>query len=1214
MHDAEGPADVEESSIAPALKAAFGRRAKPAAPSHPSVLLREIPGEQSPLVRVPAAGAPGLPAVGPRYQLLGEIARGGIGVVLKGRDASLGRDVAVKVLREEHAGDADVVFRFIEEAQIGGQLQHPGIVPVYDLGTNAENRPFFAMKLVKGRTLSATLADRKASAAERRRLLSVFEAVCRTVAFAHAHGVIHRDLKPSNVMIGAFGEVQVVDWGLAKVLGQDGADTALARRPKVEPRSVITTVRSGSAGSNSLVGSVMGTPAYMSPEQARGETETLDERSDVFALGAILCEILTGRPPYVGTDSEVARQCSRGEVGDAVRRLAECGAHASLVDLCRSSLAPQKSERPKDAGAVADGVAAYLAAVEKRVEQSRVEAAKARVRSDGDRRARRLVAWIAACVLVAVVAGGGAVAWLRQSSAARAATSRREADQALAEATLLRGRASAAGDARGLADARAAGRRAAELAASLEKADPLRIATERLLKDVDADESKVRAVADRKASDATTSARLESLRLDDAAQHDAPRLAKRIAETFVEYGIDVDSLGPEEAARRIKESAIRTDLVDALDAWAGWTEKSRGRARSAIETAKAADPDPWRDALRSARGVEEVNACVDSFDAEKQTASAAVLLALRVDDAGDRAGTPAEKILWKTFLFHPDDYWVNVTRARLLLDRRDPDRRIAMCHLVAAAAVASDSADALALVSSLETQARDPVAAAATAREALAITQTSASAQAALGDALDESGDAAGALKAHREAARLAPENVDHLRRLAESLARTKEWASAERTAADAVAKAKDSAAAHRALATALLGKGESDRAIDEAKQAVALDEHDARALLVLGRAYEAKGADVDAEAKWTDAVAVDPDFADAYRALAAFYERKGDVAGAEKQLWQLTRIRPDELVSHVALASASRRSGSAARAAEEVEEALRIDDRCPAAYAERARCRYALGAFEDAVADAKRAADLASSDVATRRLLVRALVAAGHDEEAIAAQREVVRLAAGDAWENVRLARMLESAGRFGDAAIAAREAQAGRDAGAAAEGARVADRCDALGRVDAQLGEVSTGKRAPRDAAEALLFARLCVRRGRCARAAELFATALVGRPATDAEEQWDRLYDAACASAGAGTFRGKDELEPPVRESRRKEALERLRAILAEWTKRADDPDVGPPPRLAERLEWWKRDPLLACVRGPRELACIPERDDWRQFWKDVDLKIDQAGERP
>src|SRR5262245_16445392 len=159
-----------------------------------------------------------LPRV-PGYEVEAVLGYGGMGVVYGATDSTLGREVAVKVLLDRFAPDSGSVRRFAEEARITAQLQHPGIPPVHDLGTLPDGRPFLAMKLIKGQTLDALLASRPEPSVERGRFVAVFEQLCQAVAFAHAHGVIHRDLKPANVMVGRFGEVQVMDWGLAKVLG-----------------------------------------------------------------------------------------------------------------------------------------------------------------------------------------------------------------------------------------------------------------------------------------------------------------------------------------------------------------------------------------------------------------------------------------------------------------------------------------------------------------------------------------------------------------------------------------------------------------------------------------------------------------------------------------------------------------------------------------------------------------------------------------------------------------------------------------------------------------------------------------------------------------------------------------------------------------------------------------------------------------------------------
>jgi tRNA A-37 threonylcarbamoyl transferase component Bud32 len=224
---------------------------------------------------------PLLEAGASRYELLEEIGHGGTGVVFRGLDRVLERELAVKVLRSDYGSRSQGYRRFIEEARVGSRLQHPAIVPVHELGWFEEQRPYFTMKLVQGQTLAALLRARRDVNQDRPRMLGIVEQVCQALAYAHSQGVVHRDLKPSNVMVGAFGEVQVMDWGFAKRLAtangraQDDVDAAAS-----SPRAADDT--------NTLSGIMMGTPAYMPPEQACGEPELIDARADVFALGHAL--------------------------------------------------------------------------------------------------------------------------------------------------------------------------------------------------------------------------------------------------------------------------------------------------------------------------------------------------------------------------------------------------------------------------------------------------------------------------------------------------------------------------------------------------------------------------------------------------------------------------------------------------------------------------------------------------------------------------------------------------------------------------------------------------------------------------------------------------------------------------------------------------------------------------------------------------------------
>jgi serine/threonine protein kinase len=301
----------------------------------------------------PGGDVPQVPPDTPRYRFEAFLARGGMGEVWRGCDTMLAREVALKVLREQVFGDSGARARFEEEARYVSQLEHPSIVPVYDLGELPDGRPFFVMKLVHGQTLAELLAARATPAEDLSRWVEVFEQVCAAVAFAHARDVIHRDLKPSNVMLGGFGEVLVMDWGIAK---------ALAARPQPAPeppRPVLPSPAVGGAattpgGPETLLGQAKGTPAFMAPEQARGEASRVGKASDVFGLGGILCVMLTGQPPFTQ-----ARQALAGDVTGAFARLDGCGADAELVRLAKACLAPTPEARPADAAGVAGRVKRY---------------------------------------------------------------------------------------------------------------------------------------------------------------------------------------------------------------------------------------------------------------------------------------------------------------------------------------------------------------------------------------------------------------------------------------------------------------------------------------------------------------------------------------------------------------------------------------------------------------------------------------------------------------------------------------------------------------------------------------------------------------------------------------------------------------------------------------------------------------------------------------
>ncbi|MBT8484189.1 MAG: protein kinase [Phycisphaerae bacterium] len=627
---------------------------------HPPRLLRDEP--DLPDARVHAAPLGARPKRDARYQVLGEIARGGVGVVHKSRDIDLGRDVAMKVLQDTHADDPAMVQRFVEEAQIAGQLQHPGILPVYELGLEDDRTPFFTMKLVKGRTLSALLAERPDPAADRPRMLRTFEGVCQTVAYAHSRGVIHRDLKPSNVMVGAFGEVQVVDWGLAKVLDASGTPGERSRSNPFDTN--IATVRTGDDHSGSLVGSVMGTPAYMAPEQARGEIDRVDERADVFALGGMLCEILTGHAPYAGADDPVA-SAAETRLTPALERLAACGADEELITLTRACLDPRPDERPRHAKAVADRMATHLTSIDERARRMEVAAAEARAKATEERRARRLTVALSCVVIVALLAG--IAAWLAAETRRReridTATNRVEAQ--LNEASQRLGEAQVAplGATDAWVAARSAGAHLQQLLEPAEVSGGARTRAAAFLAELDQadrDRQLIETIEDVVIRGATHQDRVSWVAME-----------QQLRATFRDYGIDLDTLPRDVVATRIRESPLTRQLADGLELWiatcfalggAGDAPRPPEELFQWVSVLFEADPEPVRTRVREllyseAPTREQVETLVASIDLATLHPRTLSWLASIYFRTGHPA--PLFELYGQAVLLHPGDFMLN---------------------------------------------------------------------------------------------------------------------------------------------------------------------------------------------------------------------------------------------------------------------------------------------------------------------------------------------------------------------------------------------------------------------------------------------------------------------------------------------------------------------------------------------------------------------------
>ena len=357
------------------------------------------------------------PVIVANYDLLDEVGRGGMGVVYRARDLAMDREVAVKILLDKYAPDSGTARRFVDEARITGQLQHPGIPAVYQVGSLPDGRPFLAMKLIKGDTL-----DERLKAGHAVDPLAVFEAVAQAVGYAHAHGVIHRDLKPANIMVGAFGEVQVMDWGLAKVLTSGGVHPRRSDDPEATTDPTEIKSLRESDGSFTQAGSILGTPAFMPPEQAAGEIEKVNMRSDVFGLGALLCVLLTGKPPFTGKDVESVRlKAVRGKTEEAFARLDRCKADPDVVALCKRCLAFEQNDRPATADEVATAVGGLRRAADERAKRAEQDKLTAEVRATEQVKRRRAVQWAAGAVVAVLLLGvaGTTIGLIREARARR---------------------------------------------------------------------------------------------------------------------------------------------------------------------------------------------------------------------------------------------------------------------------------------------------------------------------------------------------------------------------------------------------------------------------------------------------------------------------------------------------------------------------------------------------------------------------------------------------------------------------------------------------------------------------------------------------------------------------------------------------------------------------------------------------------------------------
>jgi serine/threonine-protein kinase len=1108
------------------------------------------------------------PATAHGWELLEEIGRGGIGVVHRWRDHALRRDLAVKLLREKYRDNADLRRRFVEEAQIGAQLQHPGVAPVHELGELPDGRPYFTMKLIRGRTLAELLGQRKSPADDLPRFVAIFEQVCQTLAYAHAHGVIHRDLKPANVMVGEFGEVQVMDWGLAKVLAnREGPppQDAVTDKAAGEKRVVVETLRDDATE----VGRVMGTYAYMPPEQARGEVARLDERCDMFGLGAILCEILTGSPPYTGDHLVVHGKAEAGDLEDAFGRLDGCGADPELVRIARGCLAAKPEGRPQEAGAVVTAVTAYLAGVQERLRATELERAAAQAReaeakakAKAERRARRVTVGLAASVLLTAALLGGGGGWLlwRRAETTTAA----ETDLNVATAAVKRGDDKTAGQALERIEWRLGGggfdslrQQVADLRHELDFAAELEEAPMKTLE-----------------TPARSPARNDNFDWEaaDAAY----------ARAFSDRGLDVTGPGASAALERIGRSPIRDRITAALDTWS-YTRRWAGLGgwKPLLEAAARVDEsgDVTRRQLREAilrDDTESLVALAGDPGVADWPAADAVMLSAALGTANEWG--MAERALRAAVARNAGDFWLNMWLEHSLASPQDEG----IGFLRAAVAARPRAVAARVVLGNALLDQGKAAEAEKEFREALRLKPNDALVHIHLGYALSHLGKAGDAEQECREALRLEPNDAAVHNNFGGLLDEQGKAGEAEREYHEALRLNPKYAPPHFNLAGLLVNQGKAGDAEKEIREALRLRPDFAWSHLNLGTLLANQGKTGDAEKEYREALRLDPAYPEAHFNLGVLLVKQGKAADAEKEYRKALRLKPDYAGAHNNLGLLLKDQGKAAEAEKEYREAIRLKP-------DFAEAHYNLG---------------------------NSLLGQNRPAEAEKEYREVLRIMPDDPEAHCNLGAALRDQGRFRDGL---KEYNRGHEIGSRdprwprASTAGWVSNCRRLVELDGLLPAILFGEAEPTNAAASIGFARVCFYTGRYAAAARFYAAASAADPAPFADVSTGVRYNAGCVAALAGCDQGEDAPASDADRARlRAQALDWLRADLGVCAKAAGSGDPNLSAEVRQKLQDWRQNPEFAGVRDKLALENLPqaEREQWRPFWNDVDALLQKV----
>lgn len=1105
----------------------------------------------------------------PGFHIVDEIGRGGMGVVYRARDTSIHRDVAIKVLQEEHDAESRSSTRFIEEAQITGQLQHPGVPAVHQVGKLADGRPYLAMKLIKGQTLDALLKNRNAST----NWLSIFEAICQAVGYAHAHRVIHRDLKPSNIMVGNFGEVQVMDWGLAKVL----SNTPTKPDPDQEPDFYSTEIRSP-RDSDTRFGSVLGTAAYMSPEQASGESDRVDQRSDVFSLGAILCVILTGKPPYVAKDMKaLLRSAVRCQTVEAFTRLDACGAEPQVIALAKHCLTDEPSQRPMDANVLALEMSRLRASAEVRAREAELQRAKAEVKTAEQRKRRRIQLALVASVFALLVAVGGGLWWLdrqernRESERSIEAANQRQRDaEREVEAANQRQRETerkAEVDYQLRAIALSLNQAEAGLKkenSSLDEIDSALTQAQHHLTICAHEDALVRFEGLKE--DLQMLRRLREidermwLLSNDRKNADEKYGVEHYPKAFQDYGFDLMGQPVANLAAQVGRSPIVNHLKTAIDSW--WRVTGDGKL---LEVINVLDPDPDRSVLRSAyarNDVVQIRAIVAKLEGRNLPPAFAQLV-------GSQLSTPqadAVRILKAAQAAHPTHFGLAFITA-IRIDEKEPAERVAFYRV--ALAIRPRNLLCLNNLGLAYQQSKDTDLAIAVLKEALELDPKLALAHNNIGLALGDKKQFAAAVASFKEVIRLDPVNASAQINLGNTLRDMKDLKGAIAACEEGIRLAPDNPRGYVNLGNALLDQGDLAGAIAKYKQAIRIDRDYALAHTNLGWAYYL-AKDLDAAlAAGMEAIRLDSKFVLAHNNLGVIH---------------LARKNPD-----LAIASFQR--------------AIELDPKLTMARSNLGQALNEKKEYREAIAIFKEALQIDPNLAMTHNNYGNALIKTGETDAAIAEYREAIRLDANDATTHYNLGSALSIKRDLKGATDSYREA--------VRLNPKFADAYTNLGVALGESKEFDAAASAfensiridPKASQPYLGLSYMLHLSDKPRKALEVLREAAKENPEWMTDISTAYRYQATCCAALTGTGHGNDKLDESEWPKFRAMAREWLVEELAAWRKTLTDPKVKS--LVYEKLTHWLGDDDLAGVRDKTYLMKLPadEAAAWERLWDDV-----------